>query len=365
MPRTRFTALAVLVSALALTGPAPAGAASPPSIRSVECIAACTDGQPRGGSLLLVSGSGLGNVYQAVFPGGRDGIRDLRGRAGQAATTTVRVRVPWEATSGSFVLGTRDGMVSPAEPVRIAPVPVVSRWRCLRKCAPGRKVKGGSLVLVRGVRLGAVRNAVLNNGRGRADDMRARVSHQRFDSFRMRVPGKAVTGTFAARERRRRSPGRRITVQPRAPAAVTPGAAAGVFPVRGAHTFGGAQSRFGAGRSGHTHQGQDVMAACGVPLVSATAGTVHYTGYQSSAGNYMVIRGTAPVQDYVYMHMQATPALRKGTAVGAGQPIGAVGETGNAQGCHLHFEIWSAPGWYDGGRPFDPLPQLKAWEAAG
>ena len=147
MPRASATALAVLLAALAR--PAPRDAAEP-RIRAVECIAACADGQPRGGSLLLVSGTGLGNVYTAVFPGGRDGIRDLRGRAGQASTTTVRVRVPWEATSGTFVLGTRDGMVSRAQPVRIAPVPVVSRWSCLRQCAPGRKVKGGSLVLVRG-----------------------------------------------------------------------------------------------------------------------------------------------------------------------------------------------------------------------
>ena len=138
-----------------------------------------------------------------------------------------------------------------------------------------------------------------------------------------------------------------------------------MFPVRGAHDFGGAGARFGAGRSGHTHQGQDVMAGCGLPLVSATAGTVHYTGYQSSAGNYIVIRGTAPVQDYAYMHLQAPPAVRRGAVVAAGQPIGAVGRTGNARGCHLHFEIWSAPGWYDGGAPFDPLPQLRAWEAAG
>ena len=40
-----------------------------------------------------------------------------------------------------------------------------------------------------------------------------------------------------------------------------------VFPVRGAYDFGGSEARFGAGRSGHSHQGQDVFAACGTPLV--------------------------------------------------------------------------------------------------
>ena len=31
-------------------------------------------------------------------------------------------------------------------------------------------------------------------------------------------------------------------------------------------------------------------------------------------------------------------------------------------GCHLHFEEWTAPGWYDGGHPVDPLPDLKRWD---
>jgi hypothetical protein len=31
-------------------------------------------------------------------------------------------------------------------------------------------------------------------------------------------------------------------------------------------------------------------------------------------------------------------------------------------GCHLHFEQWTSPGWYDGGRPIDPLPDLKRWD---
>ncbi len=37
--------------------------------------------------------------------------------------------------------------------------------------------------------------------------------------------------------------------------------------------------RFGAARSGHTHQGQDVMADCGMPLVAARGGTVQYSGF--------------------------------------------------------------------------------------
>ena len=45
------------------------------------------------------------------------------------------------------------------------------------------------------------------------------------------------------------------------------------------------------------------------------------------------------------------------------QRIGSVGDTGNAWGCHLHFELWTEPGWYAGGEPFDPLPRLRNWDA--
>ena len=61
------------------------------------------------------------------------------------------------------------------------------------------------------------------------------------------------------------------------------------FPILGAHEYGLSAGRFGAGRSGHTHQGQDVMADCGTPLVAARGGIVQYSGYQSAAGNYVVL----------------------------------------------------------------------------
>ena len=47
-----------------------------------------------------------------------------------------------------------------------------------------------------------------------------------------------------------------------------------------------------------------------------------------------------------------------------GQPIGYVGATDDARGCHLHFEAWSAPGWQSGGAPMDPLPSLRGWDDA-
>jgi murein DD-endopeptidase MepM/ murein hydrolase activator NlpD len=67
--------------------------------------------------------------------------------------------------------------------------------------------------------------------------------------------------------------------------------------------------------------------------------------------------------DYAYMHLRDPSPLRKGARVRTGQAIGAVGDTGAASACHLHFEMWTGPGWYTGGQPVDPLPFLKAWDA--
>jgi murein DD-endopeptidase MepM/ murein hydrolase activator NlpD len=134
------------------------------------------------------------------------------------------------------------------------------------------------------------------------------------------------------------------------------------FPVLGAHDFGGPAGRFGAPRSGHTHQGQDVMAACGTPLVAARGGTVQYSGYEGNAGNYVVIDGKGTTNDFMYAHLAEPSPLQTDDQVRTGQPIGIVGETGDATACHLHFEIWTAPGWYQGGSPIDPLPYLEKWD---
>jgi murein DD-endopeptidase MepM/ murein hydrolase activator NlpD len=134
------------------------------------------------------------------------------------------------------------------------------------------------------------------------------------------------------------------------------------FPVRGKHDFGGAGAGFGAGRSGHRHQGQDVMAGCGTPLEAARGGKVQFRGFQSLAGNYLIIDGAGTGRDFGYMHLKQKAEVKEGERVHTGQRIGIVGQTGDATACHLHFEMWKAPGWYQGGHPFDPLPSLKRWD---
>lgn len=136
------------------------------------------------------------------------------------------------------------------------------------------------------------------------------------------------------------------------------------FPVDGRHDYGIAgEGRFGTGRSGHMHQGQDVFAACGTPVRAARAGRVQFEEFQASAGNYVVIDGDGTDQDTAYMHLREPALPAVGEHVATGQLIGYVGDTGDASECHLHFELWTAPGWYEGGRPVDPLPFLKRWDA--
>jgi murein DD-endopeptidase MepM/ murein hydrolase activator NlpD len=159
----------------------------------------------------------------------------------------------------------------------------------------------------------------------------------------------------------------RVTASPDGRAPVVAGKAAFVFlrhrfPVRGVHAYGDAGARFGAGRGGGGHQGQDVFAACGTPLVAARGGVVQYQGFQGRAGNYLVIDGAATGVDYVYAHLRDPARFRAGRHVSTGQLIGFVGRTGDATACHLHFEMWSGPGWYAGGAPFDPRPLLRAWD---
>lgn len=136
----------------------------------------------------------------------------------------------------------------------------------------------------------------------------------------------------------------------------------GVFPVLGPWTFGGAGARFGAGRPGHIHQGQDVVAASGQAIVAPVSGTIVWHANQPSGAGYYLVEHGADGRDYVFMHLlRGSELVAVGDAVRAGEQLAQVGATGDASGPHLHFEIWVG-GWAQrGGAPIDPLPQLKRW----
>jgi murein DD-endopeptidase MepM/ murein hydrolase activator NlpD len=130
-----------------------------------------------------------------------------------------------------------------------------------------------------------------------------------------------------------------------------------VFPIRGDVEWGEAGARFGTGRSGHMHEGQDVFAPAGTPLVSVRDGRVVEKGDDGGRGNYVAIWSREARHTFLYLHMRRPSPLRTGARVHAGQRIGAVGCTGSCWGDHLHFE--SRTGRGATGRPQDPLPLLR------
>ena len=83
----------------------------------------------------------------------------------------------------------------------------------------------------------------------------------------------------------------------------------------------------------------------------------------SSAGNYIVLDADGTGIDYAYMHLKQKAIPREGSNVRKGEKIGEVGDTGNASGCHLHFEKWTAPGYYEGGHASRNVTKaLKSWD---
>ncbi len=85
------------------------------------------------------------------------------------------------------------------------------------------------------------------------------------------------------------------------------------------------------------HSGIDIPAPAGTPVVAAASGTVEWSNYSSSAGNWIGINHGDGVYT-VYMHMSAL-LVSAGTSVSAGQTIGLVGTTGSSTGNHLHFSV--------------------------
>lgn len=220
----------------------------------------------------------------------------------------------------------------------------------------------GELLRVEGEFLELTSKVVFLGARGRLDDRKAKPSEASAHEVVVRVPAAAASGPIRVRSRAAGAsrPGPTIEVDASQPADPVE-ADGGVFPVDGASDFGTAVNGFGGGRN---HKGQDILAECGTPVLAARAGKVDWVRWQDAAGNYAVITASDSTSQ-AYMHLLSRASVRPGQRVTAGQQIGEVGQTGRASACHLHFELWTAPGWYEGGEPIDPLPSLKQWESAG
>jgi murein DD-endopeptidase MepM/ murein hydrolase activator NlpD len=130
-----------------------------------------------------------------------------------------------------------------------------------------------------------------------------------------------------------------------------------VFPVRAEVDWGEADARFGASRSGHVHEGQDMFAPAGTTLVAIRDGRVVETGNDGGRGNYVAIWSPEARSTFLYLHMLQPTPLAVGDPVRMGERVGRVGCTGSCWGDHLHFEVRDGRGTT--GAAHDPLPMLK------
>ncbi len=133
-----------------------------------------------------------------------------------------------------------------------------------------------------------------------------------------------------------------------------------VFPIAGPYSVPLINS-FGFPRmpgtpDAHSHQGIDIFAPRGTPLVAAERGVIGRIGNGRLGGLKFWLRGASGA-DWYYAHLNSfAPGLHNGQVVEAGELLGYVGNTGNAVGTppHLHLEIHP-----DGGAAVNPYPLLK------
>jgi murein DD-endopeptidase MepM/ murein hydrolase activator NlpD len=152
-------------------------------------------------------------------------------------------------------------------------------------------------------------------------------------------------GTFVLRLQPELLRGGRFTITEQTTATLT-------FPIEGRDGRTLASS-FGDPRDagGREHQGIDIFAPRGSPVLAAAEGWVTSAGTNNLGGNVVWIR-TSRRQTHYYAHLE-TQLVRAGTHVRAGEPIGTVGNTGNARTTapHLHFGIYRP-----GSGAIDPFP---------
>jgi murein DD-endopeptidase MepM/ murein hydrolase activator NlpD len=362
-----------------------------PKVTKVTCLRKCASKQrARAGSVLTIAGSELAGVNQLTYLGSYGSADDVTVKVRAGSNSRLHARVPLGAVTGPIKLTTAaGGRSAPSKPVLILP-PLPPEPNPELSPVPGPRVNGAPRLetgtsrtkayvdarpgVTFSFRLSGASAAALKVELVSATDgtvVKTWTPQEVAPDLVQSISWNGRVGRAAAR------PGRysfRLT------AASADGAEArssqtgdvqrdafdlydNIFPVRGRHDFGGPGAEFGAGRAGHSHQGHDVFAKCGTRMVAARGGRVKFKQYHAAAGHYIVIDGDGTDVDYAYMHLDQPSPFSEGDRVYTGQTIGAVGASGNAQGCHLHFELWSAPGWYDGGKPFDPLPSLRAWDS--
>ena len=138
-----------------------------------------------------------------------------------------------------------------------------------------------------------------------------------------------------------------------------------VFPVYGPSSFGDTFGAFRGDVAGNWHHGDDIFAPLGAPILACADGIVFSVGWNDVGGNRLWLRDSQG-NEFYYAHLSAfSPLAQNGTRVKAGEVLGFVGNTGDAQGTptHLHFEVHPSSllfMGYDGA--VDPTPYLDAWQ---
>ncbi|MEO5965311.1 MAG: M23 family metallopeptidase [Candidatus Limnocylindrales bacterium] len=101
------------------------------------------------------------------------------------------------------------------------------------------------------------------------------------------------------------------------------------------------------------HWAIDIAADYGSKVVAASGGRVTFAGWKSNGGGYQVWISHGSGLYTTYNHMSAV-TVGVGQNVGRGQQVGRIGQSGDATGPHLHFEVWEGPIW-NGGTRVNPL----------
>lgn len=145
-----------------------------------------------------------------------------------------------------------------------------------------------------------------------------------------------------------------------------------VFPVIGDVSY---SDDFGAPRSGHTHEGNDLLGSKGLPLVATVDGSIRYVAWPQPDYGYYVTITDEDGYRYNYLHINNdnpgtddgngggnnayAPYIEQNYPIKAGQLVGWMGDSGNAESTtpHLHFEIRTPDG-----EAFTPYDSLQAAE---
>jgi murein DD-endopeptidase MepM/ murein hydrolase activator NlpD len=130
------------------------------------------------------------------------------------------------------------------------------------------------------------------------------------------------------------------------------------IPVEGVRAAGLRDSWHAPRPGGRRHEGIDIFARRGTPVVATAPGRVIKVGHNRLGGNVVTVAG-AGAQLYYYAHLERFAAVEVGDKVRAGTVLGYVGNTGNAAGTppHLHFGVYPLRNAL---RAVNPYPLLAA-----